>query len=169
MHLRRTSQQDLQCITQHQSSPAQTVSPTCPSSCTSSSSSAPVPPPPHSPSSSSSSEQFSAVSSAWLLNAQSINPSARSSSRWKIPYLTELLNKAKSNNRTVPFIALTETWLKSYIDDAQLNIPGYNVFRSDRNARVGGRVILYSHEKLPITNISTYDDQICQVLYVHAN
>ena len=75
-----------------------------------------------------------------------------------------MLKDVRSKNHSVPFIALTETWLKSYIDDAQLDIPGYNLFRSDRSARVGGGVLLYSHENLPISNVKTYDDQICQVL-----
>ena len=61
-------------------------------------------------------------------------------------------------------MALTETWLKSYIQDAQITIPGYNLFRCDRSARVGGGVALYSHEKLPITNVQTYDDKYCQAL-----
>ena len=64
----------------------------------------------------------------------------------------------------IPFLALTETWLKSYVEDAQIEIPGYNISRCDRNARVGGGVLLYSHENLPITNLKTYDDQICEAL-----
>jgi len=59
---------------------------------------------------------------------------------------------------------MTETWLKSYIEDAQLDLPGYNVFRCDRSVRVGGGVLLYTHEKLPITNFQTYDDKYCQAL-----
>ena len=59
---------------------------------------------------------------------------------------------------------MTETWLKSYVEDAQLEIPGYSLYRCDRGARVGGGVALYPHEKLPITNVKTYDDKYCQVL-----
>ena len=43
-------------------------------------------------------------------------------------------------------------------------IPGYNLFRCDRSARVGGGVALYSHDELPITNVQTYDDKYCQAL-----
>ena len=39
----------------------------------------------------------------------------------------------KSEN--IPFIALTETWLKPYITDAMVDIEGYYVFRSDRSTR----------------------------------
>ena len=95
---------------------------------------------------------------------QSFNPSASSASKWKVSFLADKLAAEHAKNKCVPFVALTETWLKSYIDDAQIDIPGYNVFRSDRNARVGGGVLLYSHEKLPITQVETYDDKICQAL-----
>lgn len=70
----------------------------------------------------------------------------------------------KENDLSLPFIALTETWLKSYIHDSQLEITNYNLFRSDRSTRVGGGVLLYTHEKLPITNVELYDDQICQAI-----
>ena len=68
-------------------------------------------------------------------------------------------------NHALPFIALTETWLKSYIADAQLHIPGYCISRCDRNKRVGGGVLLYSHEDLTISSCEVYDDDICQALF----
>ena len=81
-----------------------------------------------------------------------------------MPQPTNELSNERRKNHTVPFVALAETWLKSYVEDAQLEIPGYNLYRCDRGARVGGGVALYSHEKLPITNVKTYDDKYCQVL-----
>ncbi|XP_063688434.1 uncharacterized protein LOC134821660 [Bolinopsis microptera] len=84
--------------------------------------------------------------------------------QWKASYLEDELRKEQAKNHTVPLIALTETWLKSYIEDAQLEIPGYSLFRSDREARVGGGVLLYTHDELPITNVQTYDDRYCQAL-----
>ncbi len=94
---------------------------------------------------------------------QSLNPSARSSSRWKLPYIrNKVLQKTK--HIPVPFIALTETWLKPYIHDAQLDLENYNISRCDRSTRVGGGVLLYSHDSIPITNLQTFDDQTCQVL-----
>ena len=103
-------------------------------------------------------------SSIWLLNIHSCNPGSHSTSRWKVPQLANELSNERRKNHTVPFVALTETWLKSYVEDAQLEIPGYSLYRCDRGARVGGGVALYSHEKLPITNVKTYDDKYCQVL-----
>ena len=82
---------------------------------------------------------------------------------WKIPYLAnEVQYRATSNS--VPFIALTETWLKPYVQNAQLHIENYNIFRCDRGTRVGGGVLLYAHQDLPITNVITYDDKFCQLL-----
>ena len=103
------------------------------------------------------------ISSIWLLNVQSINPSAHSSCRWKIPKLQEDINLA-SSKWPIPIVALTETWLKPHITDAQVEIPNYTSFRSDRCARQGGGVMLYMHNKLPVSNVKTYDDNICQAL-----
>ena len=49
-----------------------------------------------------------------------------------------------SKSRVVPFIALTEIWLKSDISDAQIDIYHYNIKRCDRDARTGGGVMLYN-------------------------
>ena len=111
----------------------------------------PCPPVPTAESCSSSPSELVEHSSIWLLNIQSFNPSAHSTSRSKATYLEDELRKEQAKNHTVPLIALTETWLKSYIEDAQLQIPGYSLFSSDREARVGGGVLLYTHDKLPIS------------------
>ena len=95
---------------------------------------------------------------------QSFNPSASSASKWKVSYLARQLTEELARNHSVPFVVLTETWLKSHIEDAQVEIPGYNLFRSNRSSRVGGGVLLYSHKKTPITQVKTYDDQIFQAL-----
>ena len=99
-----------------------------------------------------------------LLNIQSVNPSAKSSCRWKIPYISNKLHELQSEGHVVPYIALTETWLKTYIHDSKLHIDNYNLYRSDRSTRIGGGVMLYCHENLPITNVETFDDTITQAL-----
>ena len=66
--------------------------------------------------------------------------------------------------RQIPFIALTETWLKPYIHDSQVNIEGYLVSRSDRGTRKGGGVLLYSHHSIPLTQTFSFDDGISQVV-----
>jgi hypothetical protein len=63
-----------------------------------------------------------------------------------------------------PLIAITETWLKSYYNDAQLQIPGYSVTRSDRSKRNCGGMLLYSLSSLPMSATEMYDDGVCQGL-----
>ena len=100
-----------------------------------------------------------------MLNAQSLNPSASSDCRWKVPEIVSHIETEKRKNHSLPFLAITESWLKSYISDAQLHIPGYVVSRSDRAKRIGGGVLLYSHVNLPISKEEKYDDGICQALF----
>ena len=73
------------------------------------------------------------------------------------PRLHHLYNFAcKENNYDI--IALTETHLSNDIDDDELNLEGFNLFRFDRN-RHGGGVLLYCrnelHSKLlsPLSNV----------------
>ena len=72
----------------------------------------------------------------------------------------------KAKKHSLPFIALSETWLKSYISNAQLQIPGYALSRCDRQGRVGGGVLLYSHEDIPVSSVKTFDDGVCQAVFV---
>ena len=53
-------------------------------------------------------------------------------------HLMSYIECEKQDNHLIPFVALTETWLKSYVSDAQLQIPGYDITRCDRESRVGG-------------------------------
>ena len=68
-----------------------------------------------------------------MLNIQSMNPSASSISRWKVQELEAGLEDKIEDKLSVPFIALTETWLSPHIADAQVHISGYDLVRSDRN------------------------------------
>ena len=79
--------------------------------------------------------------------------------------ISSLVQEEISKNHSLPFIALTETWLKSYISDAQLHVPGYLVSRSDRDTRVGGGVLLYSHINIPVSKVEKFDDGFCQGLF----
>jgi hypothetical protein len=79
--------------------------------------------------------------------------------------LMSLIENERLNQHKIPFFALTETWLKSYIADAQLHIPGYCISRCDRDKRVGGGVLLYSHEDIPVSSSETYDDTFCQAMF----
>ena len=46
-----------------------------------------------------------------------------------------MLSELKSG---IQLIAFTETWVNNDIHDAELHIPGYNLFRKDRVSRGGG-------------------------------
>ena len=85
-----------------------------------------------------------------------MSPAATSSSRWKLPYIEQTIT---GGSCPPPFIAITESWLKSYITDAQVEIKNYQVFRSDRPDRVGGGCLLYVHEQLVVTESTHYEDR----------
>ena len=93
-----------------------------------------------------------------------MNPSASSSSRWKVHELEAYVEDKINENIFVPFIALTETWLSSHIADAQVLIKSYDIIRSDRTDRIGGGVLLYVNRRFPISDSNTFDDGMCQVL-----
>ena len=56
-------------------------------------------------------------------------------------------------------VAITETWLKDYISDAQVSIKGYNVYRSDRDKRKGGGSLLYLQDQLLVKEVTCYKDR----------
>ena len=58
-----------------------------------------------------------------MLNIQGLDPSASSSLSWKVPYLDVLVN---SSLQHYSVISITETHVKDQINDAQMNITGYN-------------------------------------------
>ena len=91
-----------------------------------------------------------------------MSPQASSDSRWKVPYLSETL--LNSSRDTIPFISITESWLKGYIADAQLIIPNYSVYRCDRSKRIRGGALLYIHSSLLVSDVATFDDGICEVV-----
>ena len=91
-----------------------------------------------------------------------MSPAATSTARWKIPFIQETI--ISSSCRPPPFIGITETWLKSYITDAQVSLKGYQVFRSDRPGRVGGGCLLYVNEQLVVTDSSHYEDRQCNLV-----
>ena len=86
-------------------------------------------------------------SSLLLLNARSLYPSANSVSRWKLHDIIGHVKEKRESGHLFPFIAITESWLKSYFSDAQLQIPGYSISRGDRSKGTveGSYSILYHH------------------------
>ena len=96
-----------------------------------------------------------------MLNIQGMDPSPNSKSFWKI---TDLIEEYLMNPTIpIPVIALSETWLKPHITDAQISIPRYQTVRADRNTRERGGALLYIHEDLPITDEMVFDNGVCEI------
>ena len=108
-----------------------------------------------------SSRQANPITSFMLLNIQGMTPSATSESRWKLPYFIE--KHLLESNFIIPIIAITESWLKPYITDAQVSLPKYNIIRSDRINRERGGTVLYIQEDFPACNIKSFDNDYCEV------
>ena len=92
-----------------------------------------------------------------------MNPSATSSQRWKIEHLRNLISDSPNNRFLV--IALTETWLKPLISDAQIDIGPFIPYRSDRVNRECGGALLYIHKQIPVNDVKIFDDDIYQAVF----
>ena len=91
-----------------------------------------------------------------------MSPAAKSVSKWKIPYLVDtILDPCQLD---IPFFGITETWLKSYITDAQVDIPNYYILRSDRSGRTRGGAALYIQQCLLSADVETFDDSFCEAV-----
>ncbi|PFX16746.1 hypothetical protein AWC38_SpisGene18968 [Stylophora pistillata] len=71
-----------------------------------------------------------------LLNARSLFP--------KLDELTALLA-----TKPVDLVAITESWLRSDIDDSLLSMSAFNLFRKDRVAGRGGGICVYLNNVIP--------------------
>jgi len=56
-------------------------------------------------------------------------------------------------NHNADFILVDETWFTDKQCDADVSLPGFNLFRSDRKSRIGGGVCIYVHSKYQDCNI----------------
>ena len=99
-----------------------------------------------------------------VFNVYGMDPSARSKGRWKVPALRNLVLDRARENKHIPFMAITETWLKPHLNDAQVDIPNYDVYRSDRRLRIRGGVLLYIHQSIPINQVQRFDDKTCEAV-----
>ena len=48
-------------------------------------------------------------------------------------------------------IGITESWCTDSVNDSELHLKGYNLFRVDKKSGTGGGVLLYLHESLSAT------------------
>ena len=99
-----------------------------------------------------------------LLNIQGMIPNATSTQRWKLEYLSTLV---EISSLFYPIIALTETWIKPGIHtDAQISIENYQIHRGDRHHRDRGGTLIYTHKSIPITSSTSYDDDLCEATFI---
>ena len=76
------------------------------------------------------------------LHIQGMNPSARSHSSTNLTELFSLVEEIETNGSSfVPFIGISESWLKFFISDAQIKIDNYDIVISDRKTRKNGGVL----------------------------
>ena len=64
----------------------------------------------------------------------------------------------KINNIKPLIIGLTETWLKPEIQDAEVYLRGYELFRCDRPVVNGGGALMYIHESLSSNSCSQLEE-----------
>ena len=63
-------------------------------------------------------------------------------------------------------IGLTETWLCEDIGNAEIQIEGFSVFRSDRSHRTRGGVAAYFRSDLLCKSTLSYSNGVCEALLV---
>ena len=63
-------------------------------------------------------------------------------------------------------IFITESWLNSDISDAEIDIPGYSIYRSDRCNRSRGGVITYLRSDLRCVLLSTFCNDRVEIVLI---
>ena len=71
-------------------------------------------------------------------------------------------------NNKIDILSITESWIHSEIEDAEINTKGYKIFRKDRQEARGGRVLLYVKKSL-ITYRVGVNNIICEALWIEVD
>ena len=103
------------------------------------------------------------LSSTFVINIEGINPDVKNQ-KWKIKALEEMV---KLHEVHVPFFSITETHLKSYHSDADVQIDGYTPFRADRKDRIKGGVAIYLHESLVADLSDSFSNSFCELVIIY--
>ena len=101
--------------------------------------------------------------STFSLNIQGMDPGIKNQ-RWKVRALDEEVN---SSEFFIPFFSLTETHLKSYHHDAEIQIRNYVPFRGDRQKRLQGGTMLYLHNSLVADDESSFSNSFCDCVMIY--
>ena len=102
--------------------------------------------------------QDNVLSEIIQLNIQGMNPGVQ---KQKIN-LKALSDIVTASSTKVPFVVLTETHLKDYILDAEVQIPSYNILRADRAKRRQGGVAIYFHHSYSVDDREVFSNQFCE-------
>lgn len=93
------------------------------------------------------------------INCQSIKPSSSSTK------LDEL--KTIMSGSPLSIVGITESWLKPFVTDNAVNIPGYNICRNDRLVGRGGGVAFYVADSIKFEIVfSCSVPNLCESLFI---
>ena len=93
-----------------------------------------------------------------------MNPTTMSQ-KFKPKYIQEMI---ETSDKFIPVVVVLESHLTSFINDAEIYIKEYNVFRADRNERKGGGTAIYVHQSIIIDNVQTYSDTVCEAVMLYS-
>ena len=91
-----------------------------------------------------------------------MNPGSRNQ-KFKRKCLEEIVI---AEEKFTPFIVLTETHFNEEINDAEIQIKNFNIFRADRTERKCGGTAIYLHNTIAADNIERYSDSVCESLMI---
>ena len=82
--------------------------------------------------------------------------------RTKLSYVKDMAMEGNS-----AFIAMTETHLSENVENAEVNIPGYMIYRADRaSPRSHGGCMVYVRNDLATQLVTSHSNGFCETLIV---
>lgn len=69
----------------------------------------------------------------------------------------------------IDLFCLTETWLNDEFSDSDIHVNGYNLCRIDRKEINHGGILCYIKDGIQYKNVSKYDDDVIEALWVEIN
>ena len=67
-----------------------------------------------------------------------------------------------SDNSLITFV--TETWLDNTVEDAEILIPGFTVYRGDRVGRMRGGSAIYMRDNLFSKKVSNFSNGVVDIV-----
>ena len=76
----------------------------------------------------------------------------------------EEIRTVLTDERTqLDILIITESWLDNTVTDSEINIPGYNIERKDREEKNGGGVLMYISNEITYSRASTYESRTSKI------